>query len=67
MWTEAADRTLCRIDKITQLDIVAGALLGGLVDRHGRERAAHVLGRLAEGQVRSHELRLKIRYRAEYA
>ena len=28
-------RTLCRIDKITQLEILARVFLGGLVERHG--------------------------------
>jgi hypothetical protein len=37
------------MDKITQLEILARALLGGLVELHGREHAAHVLMRLADG------------------
>ena len=43
VWTEAAGRTLRRMDKITQLEILARAFLGGLVERHGREHAAHIL------------------------
>jgi hypothetical protein len=49
VWTETAGRTLCRMEKITQLEILARAFLGGLVERHGREHAAHILARLAEG------------------
>ena len=32
VWTEAAGRTLCPMDKITQLEILARAFLGGLVE-----------------------------------
>ena len=38
-----------RMDKITQLEILARVFLGGLVERHGREHAAHILVRLASG------------------
>ena len=41
--------TLCGMDKITQIEIIAHAFLGGLVDLHGREHAAHILTKLAEG------------------
>jgi hypothetical protein len=37
------------MDKITQWDILARAFPGGLVERHGREHAAHILARLAQG------------------
>jgi hypothetical protein len=37
------------MDKITQLEILARALLGGLVELHGREHAACILTRMAEG------------------
>jgi hypothetical protein len=37
------------MDKTGQLEILARALLGGLVELHGREQAAHVLIKLAEG------------------
>ena len=49
VWIEATGRTPCRMDKITQLEILARAFLGGLVELHGREHAAHVRARLAEG------------------
>ena len=38
----------CRMDKITRLEFLA-RFLGGLVEFHGREHAAHVLCALAEG------------------
>lgn len=34
-----------------QLAILARAFLGGLVELHGREHAAHILNQLAEGLV----------------
>ena len=42
---KAAGRTLRRMDKLTQLEILARAFLGGLVERHGREHAAASLAR----------------------
>ena len=49
VWIEAAGPTPRRMDEITQLEILARAFLDGLVERHGREHAAHILERLAEG------------------
>lgn len=34
---------------MNQLEILARALLGGLVDLHGRQHAAHILEALAKG------------------
>jgi hypothetical protein len=45
------------MDKITQLEILAHAFLGGLVELHGRKHAAHILNRLAEGLMSGRPLR----------
>lgn len=37
------------MDKINQLEILARAFLGGLVEVHGKEYAGHILNRLPRG------------------